>query len=155
MTPNTSYLIPFEDRPKPPRQHDHCPTCNKTKRTTSKQCADCRIESKRPKIEQPDDPTMKYILLTRGQYAIIDSKHYDRLSQFTYFAMWSDGTQSFYAVRPVKDLTKKSKQSLVPLHRDVLGLHPDDPITVDHVFHNTLDNREFIEGKQRERGKHE
>jgi hypothetical protein len=147
MTPDISYLIPFEDRPKPPKNHDCCPTCNGTKRRTSKQCSGCRIESKRPKIEQPDDPTIKYIPLTRGQYAIVDSKHYDRLSQFKYFSLWSDGTQSFYAVRTVKDLSKKSKQSLISLHRDVLELAPEDPITVDHAFHNTLDNREFINGE--------
>jgi len=99
----------------------------------------------RTKVEQPADATVRYIPLTQGQHAIIDAKNFAKVSQFKYCAVWSNQTKSYYAVRSVS--CGGRKQRLCGLHRDIMGLDINDPRTVDHALHDTLDNREFVDGK--------
>ena len=41
----------------------------------------------RPLIEQPDDPTIRYIPLTRSKYAIVNASDYEWLMQWNWFAI--------------------------------------------------------------------
>lgn len=120
--------------------YDECPSCGSAKRTTSKLCSSCRYDKKR-EIEQPHDPLIRHIPLTKGQVAIIDAKHFERLGQYRYIAQWSPVTESFYAIRFVT--VGKGKQARIPLHLDVMNLALDGTITIDHrETSQTLDNRE-------------
>ncbi len=78
------------------------------------------------------------ILLTRGQVAQIDDKDFPSLNRHRWRAHWDKYTRSFYAVRRMK---VGSKWTTHRMHREVLGLLPDDGQCVDHENHDTLDNR--------------
>jgi len=45
---------------------------------------------------------MKKILLTQGQYALVDDADYEELSNFNWYAKWDAHTKSFYAGRYIK-----------------------------------------------------
>jgi HNH endonuclease len=96
------------------------------------------IEFHRPfKIE---DVYCRLIPLTQGQYAIVDAADYYWLTQYRWHAVWAKSTKSFYAVRHPEMINGK-RGNLIPMHRDILGLCPDDDLEVDHDNHVTLDNR--------------
>lgn len=79
------------------------------------------------------------ICLTRGRWAIVDSDDYDKLKEFNWSALWNKDTKSFYAHRKVSVGRRKTKS--IQMHRIILGLKPEDKITVDHINHDTIDNR--------------
>jgi len=83
---------------------------------------------------------MKKIILTQGQFAIVDDKNYEWLSKYKWYAHWSPCIKSFYAVRNGKKV--KGKQASIKMHREILGLKYGDKRQADHIDHNTLDNRE-------------
>lgn len=56
---------------------------------------------------------------------------------FTWYSYWSTGTKSYYAVGNIK--TEKGKQRTIRLHRWIMN--PESGYMVDHINHNTLDNR--------------
>jgi hypothetical protein len=80
---------------------------------------------------------MKKILLTQGKTAIVDDEDFKRLSQYKWYAYKSGKT--FYARRNV--WAGKKKQTVIQMHRDILGLSLSDNKIVDHVNFNGLDNR--------------
>ena len=82
----------------------------------------------------------KRIKLTQNQFAIVDDKNYEWLSQWKWYAWWSKDTQSFYAVRHSKSVN--GKRYLIYMHREILGLKRGDKKQADHIDHNTFDNRE-------------
>ena len=84
---------------------------------------------------------MKRIKLTQGQFAIVDDKHYEWLLQWKWYANWSNGIQSFYAMRNSKSVN--GKKTIILMHREILGLKKGDKRHSDHKNHNTLDNREM------------
>lgn len=84
----------------------------------------------RPKVTQPDNPNHRLIALTRGQVALVDAKNYEELMRWSWCAAWSEGTQSFYAVRGggismARHIMKAQKGTIV-----------------DHFNHDTLCNLE-------------
>jgi hypothetical protein len=84
----------------------------------------------------PIGPSIAYVPLTQGQYALIDSDDAEDVGKDLWYAHYSPFTKSFYAKRKrVVD----GKTTLYPLHRHIMG----DPhgLQVDHVRGNTLDNR--------------
>ena len=87
-------------------------------------------------------PTSEYrtISLTHGLVAIVDVVDYERVSQFTWYAQRSRG-KDFYAFRATSR-AKGMKRRLISMHRFVLGAE-DSPLHVDHLNHNTLDNRKL------------
>jgi hypothetical protein len=98
-------------------------------------------------VVQPDDPSYRYIPLTKGQYAIIETEFYERIMQ----REWTiNGTEryGFYAVSFLPKSERVGSETLLYMHRLIMGLAPDDPREVDHVLHNTLDNRRFVDGKE-------
>ena len=77
---------------------------------------------------------MKHIPLTQGKFAIVDDEDYEWLSRHKWYAQWSRYTNSFYAVR------RPSKQRLIYMSREILGLKKGDIRQADHINHNTLNN---------------
>ena len=81
---------------------------------------------------------MKPIFLTKGLVAVVDDSDYDELSKYLWHAQYSSGSDCYYAAR--KEWCKKSKkQKIIYMHRQIMN--PSDNMTVDHIEHNTLDNR--------------
>lgn len=115
-----------------PPQHDKCPRCGESKRTTSNVCLKCRYQ--RPEIEQPTDASIRLIALTQGQIAIVDADRYEWAMRWKWFARYYRHTRSYYAARRGRGGEPKD----VFLHRQIMG-EPDDQ--VDHVNGNSLDNR--------------
>lgn len=83
---------------------------------------------------------MKRISLTQGQFAIVDDKNFEWLSQWKWCASWCKGTKSYYAVRHSRKLNGKSY--LIQMSRKILGLKYGDKRQADHRNHDTLDNCE-------------
>ena len=80
-------------------------------------------------VTQPLDKAYRLIPLTQGQNAIVDLEDFEWLNQWNWFAMYSQKTETFYAVRNKNNL----------MHREILkSLHGEDS---DHRNHDTLDNR--------------
>lgn len=78
----------------------------------------------------------KFIPLTQGQYALIDVENYDILSKFKWKAVWCSHSKQFRAARSIR---LNGKQKTIYMHRDIVLLNDNDH--VDHINHNTLDNR--------------
>lgn len=76
---------------------------------------------------------MKKIKLTQGKYALVDDEDFERLNQFKWFAARNNDKNIFYAGRTIN---KKN----VGMHRFILNV-TNKKIKVDHINHNTLDNR--------------
>ncbi len=76
--------------------------------------------------------------LTRGQVALVDAKHVGAVCEANtpgWIAQWDSCTEGFYAIRAVG----RKRQTM---HRFVADLEGFDPRKqVDHIHHNTLDNR--------------
>jgi hypothetical protein len=94
--------------------------------------------SKRHPIEQPNDPTIRYIPLTQGKYAIVDAGVYEYLTHWNWSIKKGLGNL-LYAVRCIN--RTGIPQQTISMHRDIMGLEKGDGLTVDHINHNTLDNR--------------
>lgn len=81
---------------------------------------------------------MKKIKLTQGRFAIVDDDTFDILNGYKWHAR--RGTSGFYAVRRVlKKKGEKSKTTHVKMHNYILK--PFKGFVVDHINHDTLDNR--------------
>lgn len=79
---------------------------------------------------------MKEITLTQGQIALVDDEDFDAVSRLKWSARFCKCTHSFYATR-----TDRSKGSrTVLMHRFILNAAGAD-LFVDHINHDTLDNR--------------
>lgn len=76
--------------------------------------------------------TFRFLPLTNGQYTIVDSADYGSLSKFTWYAH-KVGSLVYVYTSP-----RKSRKH-VHLHR--MLMNPPDGMEVDHINHDTLDNR--------------
>jgi len=79
---------------------------------------------------------MKTITLTKGQVALVDDDDYEWLMQWKWHVRWMPGMHSFYAKR---DVRKNGKQRTIYMAREIMHAQPGQE--VDHINHNTLDNR--------------
>ena len=77
----------------------------------------------------------KQIPLTQGQFAIVDDWRFTELSQWIWYACWSERTQSFYATRIERGTRKR-----IQMHRFIMNTPKG--MECDHRSHNTLDNQE-------------
>lgn len=81
----------------------------------------------------------KKIRLNTGEYALVDSEDFARLSKFRWTRQFAGKERTIiYAVRFEKIGTKKFKAHA--MHREVLKLKKGDP-HVDHKDHNGLNNQ--------------
>jgi hypothetical protein len=76
--------------------------------------------------------------LTQGQFALIDDEDGPAILAHKWCAIWNKDTRSFYAARGVY---VDGRVRPIKLHRFLLGLTWGDKREVDHVHHDTLDNR--------------
>lgn len=84
------------------------------------------------------DPSGAYVLieLTQKQWAKLDIGDWDRLKEFKWNARWNDRVKSFYVA-----YTKiNKKKETILMHRMVMEV-TDSKILIDHIHHDTLDNR--------------
>lgn len=79
------------------------------------------------------------IKLTKGQFAIVDDADYEWLSQWKWYATWSNHGKRFYVVRGIPG--RNGKQCKLHMHRLILGLDFGDKLQGDHINRNALDNR--------------
>ena len=75
---------------------------------------------------------MKKIKLTQGKYALVDDEDYERVNQFKWTAEKCSKSENYYA----RNRTINTK-----MHRLIMGLDSNSKLVVDHIRHNTLDNR--------------
>jgi len=81
----------------------------------------------------PIGPSIAYVPLTKGQYALIDSIYARKAGLYNWRAMWSPGTRSYYAGAMLRGKT-------VYLHAFLLGKRPEG-LHCDHKNRITLDDR--------------
>ena len=77
------------------------------------------------------------IPLTRGRHVIVDEDDWEELRKHKWFAQWNRYTKSFYARR----WSFEGGRHAVEMHRAIVCLAKGDGREVDHLDHNTLDNR--------------
>lgn len=102
----------------------------------------------KPRIDFSHEPPFivdgvycKKIDLTGGHFAIIDAGDYPALSAFNWLPVWSRTRKDYYAARVQKK--EEGRPAMIFMHRQILGLSPNDPRTGDHINTDgsTLDNR--------------
>lgn len=76
--------------------------------------------------------------LTQGQVAKIDAVDAALVSQFTWHAAYSESVKSYYAVTATHKTDTEASRTLY-MHRLIMGAPKG--MTVDHLNHDTLDNR--------------
>jgi len=74
--------------------------------------------------------------LTKGQTCIIDAEDVPRVKTHRWYAYYNPNTKSYYAQTNIR---KGGKQTSLKLHRFIM--QPQKDQQVDHINHNTLDNR--------------
>jgi HNH endonuclease len=87
-------------------------------------------------------PSLEYrrIPLTQGQFALVDLEDWPRLSGYRWFAHWMNRPGSFYAHTHPTELPN-GRNITFSMHRIIMGLERGDTRMVDHINHDTLDNR--------------
>ena len=80
---------------------------------------------------------IRKIPLTQGKFAIVDDEDYDWMNNYKWHAIKNRNT--YYAVRNPKQ--QKRGQSLIRMHRIIIGLKTGDGKITDHINGNGLDNR--------------
>lgn len=80
---------------------------------------------------------MKEIPLTHGMVALIDDDDYDRIVRFKWMAI-VDPSGDWRAVRSIR--VGRGQNFRQRMHRLIMKVY-DPEIFVDHINHNTLDNR--------------
>lgn len=123
---------------------DKCPTCESLKKRTAKQCKPCQVLSNRPPelfdTFIVNGEPCRQLPLTQSLYAVVDDCLYDDSMRFNWIAKWNDSAKCFYASRA--GCTTDGKYRHIFLHHFVLGIGVDGHRPkVDHINHNTLDNR--------------
>lgn len=86
-------------------------------------------------IHHPIGPSIAYVQLTRGLYALIDSDDVDSVSQFRWRAQ---GREGYWYAKTSITIAAKTERS-ISMHRELLGLREGQ--WGDHKNRNTLDNR--------------
>ena len=84
---------------------------------------------------------VKPIFLTQGQIALVDNEDFDYLNQFNWAAQYNTKTKSYYAIRSkcCGYFDGKQKKKTLRMHR--LIMDAEKGIEIDHINHDTLDNR--------------
>ena len=81
-------------------------------------------------------PHTESILLTHEKIAIIDEEDAGVVEQYNWHSDWNSKTKSYYAR---SQFTEKGKRKNIRMHR--LIMNPPKDMQIDHINHNTLDNR--------------
>jgi hypothetical protein len=81
---------------------------------------------------------LKYLSLSQNQFAKVDDEDYETLNLYKWAAAWSSLTESYYAIRSLRE---NGSKYTIRLHREILGLKKGDGRIGDHINHDTLDNQ--------------
>ena len=92
-----------------------------------------------PSVFIPIGPSIAYVPLDKGMYALIDSYNAERVSVYRWRAHWARGTKSYYAATCVPGKGSPRRYHL-SMHRFLLGLEKGDPRLGDHRSGETLNN---------------
>ena len=82
---------------------------------------------------------MKLIPLTQGQFAKVDDEDYDYLMQWKWHAKFGHSVKSYYATRTGQKTEGHLWKKVIIMHRIIMNC--PKYLEVDHVYHDTLDNR--------------
>lgn len=120
----------------PSNTYNECPKCHGSKDNRAEYCRGCTYP--RSEVKQPEDRSISYIPLTRGQFAIVDSEDFERISAWSWRAnLTSEG--KFYAQSTQH---RNGKRVDLMMHRVIMGLEKGDHREVDHIDPSSpLDNR--------------
>lgn len=90
-------------------------------------------------VVQPSDESIRHIALTKNQFSVVDAEDYECINAFAWQAKWDAHTKQFRAERSIR--LESGKRRSLGMHRQIMG----DPegLLVDHMNHNTLDNRKI------------
>lgn len=88
----------------------------------------------------PIGPSIAYVPLTRGMYALIDMEDAGWIGQSNWYAKKCYRAGNYYAQRHTEG--DGGKDLILTMHRAIL--RPRDGFMSDHVFGNTLDNRRSV-----------
>lgn len=91
---------------------------------------------RRPPIV-PVGPSIAYIPLTQGLFALVDSEDAGWLGRYNWSAMYGNSVRTFYAVRT--SVSTEGRRKLLGMHVEIVGPRPG--FVPDHIYGNTLDNR--------------
>jgi hypothetical protein len=92
-------------------------------------------KTRRPVVFMPG-PSIAYIPLTQGQYALIDSDCIELVDDRLWHAYFNKASRLFYAGRTVGD---RKNQRLIRMHSFLMPV--PEGFYVDHINGNALDNR--------------
>lgn len=81
---------------------------------------------------------MKKIKLTQGQFALVDDRDYEWLSQWKWYARKT--YSSFYAAR-MASVKENIGKKMIHMHREILGISNLPNIIPDHIDNNGLNNQ--------------
>jgi len=84
------------------------------------------------------DGDLGLVPLTKGQQSTIDAHKISSVAAWCWRAIWSPRQKVFYAGRG--GINEQGRVTTVQLHRAIAGV-TDPKIFVDHINHDTLDNR--------------
>lgn len=91
---------------------------------------------KRTVVVQPDDLSLRYIGLPRGEIVIVDVEEFDKFSHYAWNVLINRQWGTKYALRSSYE---NGKTGNIWLHKEVLGVGRG--VIVDHINGNTLDCR--------------
>lgn len=77
------------------------------------------------------------IPLTQGQVALIDDEDFEIVSRYKWCASWDQSINSFYATAHTP--RHNGRRTTLRMHRLIMNAQPGQQ--VDHIHHQTLDNR--------------
>lgn len=78
------------------------------------------------------ETTCRLVALTKGQFATVEASRYEEFSQYFYQAKFRfRGSGGYYAARHATG--EGTEEATFYMHREVMGVGPDDPAEVDHV----------------------
>jgi len=82
---------------------------------------------------------MKTIQLNRQQVTMVDDEDFSELNKYKWTAHWSKSNKSYYVERHVS--TSSGGRTTEQMSRKIMGLKHGNKMQVDHINHDTLDNR--------------
>jgi hypothetical protein len=85
---------------------------------------------------------MKEIKLTKGQITLVDDEDYDFLNKWKWDAILHNNN---YIVSRYDKESYKHNKKIKTIYMSRVIMKTPRNLECDHVFHNTLDNRKFIE----------
>lgn len=85
---------------------------------------------------------MKTLVINSPKHGLIssmvDDEDFIRFSTISLFAVWNERSKTFYVKRYCRN---NGHESTAFVHREIMGLKIGDPLQVDHIDHNGLNNQ--------------